>query len=73
MKKKTINSVDLKKADMDRFSGRHVAIFHKKVIGWGHTVLEAYQMAKVKMPNLKSDQILLRFVPQESMLILYLL
>src|SRR3990172_2386931 len=32
--------------DLSQFRGMHIAVYQKKVIGWGATRIEAYQMAK---------------------------
>jgi len=70
MKMKTleIKNIDLKA--QKKFAGRHVAIIKGKVVGWGTTVQEAFKMAKEKFPSIKSEHILLRYIPQEEVLIL---
>ena len=63
-----IENIDLK--TQKKFAGRHVAIIKGKVVGWGTTVQEAFRMAKEKFPSVGSEQILLRYIPQEELLIL---
>ena len=54
----------------ENYIGRHVAIVNGKVVGWGATVKEAYRMTKDKFPDLGSEEILLRYIPREELLIL---
>lgn len=63
-----IENIDLK--SQKKFAGRHVAIIKGNVVGWGTTVQEAFKMAKEKFPSLRSEEILLRYIPQEELLIL---
>lgn len=63
-----IKNIDLK--TQRKFAGKHVAIIKGKVVGWGATVKEAFEMAKKKYPSAKSEEILLRYIPQEELLIL---
>lgn len=54
----------------DKYRGKHIALVDGKVVGWGTTVIEAFKMAQKKIPNIKPEKILLRFIPQENLLIL---
>lgn len=68
-----MNTLEIKNIGLEeqkKFAGKHVAIIKGKVVGWGTTVQEAFKMAKKKLPSVKSEQILLRFIPQEELLIL---
>jgi hypothetical protein len=67
--------VEIKFADIgveeeERFAGQHVAIVEGKVEGWGSNVKEAFDMARRKLPQKGSEEVLLRFIPQEGLLIL---
>ena len=53
-----------------KYAGKHIVLFQSKVVGWGDTVKEAYQMARKALPDKKSHEFLLRFIPKEGMLIL---
>jgi hypothetical protein len=69
------NDVEIKFADIGveekgRFAGQHVAIVEGKVEGWGSNVKEAFDMARKKFPQKGSEEVLLRFIPQEGLLVL---
>lgn len=49
------------------YKGKHVAIWEKRVIGYGSSAKEAYEMAKKKYPESK---LTLAFIPKEEELIL---
>lgn len=49
------------------YRGRHVAIWRKRVVGYGDSAKEAYEMAKKKYPDSK---VTLAFIPREEELIL---
>ncbi len=46
---------------------RHVAIWRKRVVGYGDSAKEAYEMAKKKYPDSK---VTLAFIPREEELII---
>lgn len=49
------------------YKGRHVAIWKKKVVGYGNSAKQAYEMARKKYPKSK---VTLAFIPEEEELIL---
>ena len=49
------------------YRGRHVAIWKKRVVGYGDSAREAYEMAKKKFPD---SRVTLAFIPKEEELIL---
>ncbi len=51
----------------EKFRGMHVAIWKKKVIGYGSSAKQAYDMAKKNCPESKPT---LAFIPKEEELIL---
>ncbi len=53
--------------ELKRYRGMHVAIWNKRVIGYGKTAKEAYDMAKKKEP--KSDPAL-AYIPEDEAMIL---
>jgi len=61
---------DIGLKEQEKYAGKHVAIINGKVVGWGGTVKEAFKMAKEKCPGVKSDKILLRYIPREELLVL---
>lgn len=66
----TLKIRDISLKEQKKFAGKHVAIINGKVVGWGATVQEAFKMAKKKFPSVKSEHILLSFIPREGLLIL---
>lgn len=52
---------------LEGYRGRHVAIWRKRVVGYGDSAKEAYEMAKKKYPGSK---VTLAFIPREEELIL---
>lgn len=71
MKGNTIFKVkDITLEEQEKYAGKHVAIINGKVAGWGGTVKEAFKMAKGKFPGVKSEEILLRYIPKEELLVL---
>jgi hypothetical protein len=51
----------------EKFRGMHVAIWNKRVIGYGKTAKEAYEMAKRNEP--KSEPAL-AYIPEDEAMIL---
>jgi hypothetical protein len=51
----------------ERYRGMHVAIWNKKVIGYGKSARQAYEMAKKSHPESEPT---LTFIPKEEELIL---
>ncbi|MEA2090324.1 MAG: DUF5678 domain-containing protein [Thermoproteota archaeon] len=49
------------------YKGWHVAIWNKKVVGYGNSAKKAYEMARKKYPKSK---VTLTFIPKEEELIL---
>ena len=49
------------------YRGKHVAIWNKRVTGYGNSAKEAYEMAKKNYPKSKPT---LTFIPREEELIL---
>lgn len=49
------------------YRGKHVAIWNKRVVGYGDSAKEAYEMAKKDYPKSKPT---LAFIPEEEELIL---
>jgi len=62
--------IDVDLNAQEKYAGKHVAIIKGKVVGWGNTVKEALEMARSKFPEVETHNILLRFIPQQEMLIL---
>lgn len=65
-----IRFADIGVEEEERFAGQHVAIVDGKVKGWGGNVKEAFDMAKSNFPQKSTDEVLLRFIPQEGLLVL---
>jgi len=61
---------DISLEEQEKYADNHVAIINGKVVGWGGTVKEAFKMAKEKFPGVKSEEILLRYIPKEELLVL---
>ncbi len=53
--------------DFEDYRGKHVAIWNKRITGYGDSAREAYEMAKKKNPKSKPT---LAFIPKEEELIL---
>ena len=53
--------------ELKPYKGKHIAIWQKKVIGFGETAKEAYEMAKKADPNSRPA---LAFIPEKEDLIL---
>ena len=49
------------------YKGRHVAIWNRKVVGYGNTAKQAFDMARKNYPKSKPT---LAFIPKEEELIL---
>jgi len=69
-KERSLMVKDISLEVQQKYIGRHVAIVNGEVVGWGGTVQEAFRMAKEKFPNLRTEEILLRYIPPEELLIL---
>lgn len=58
--------IKLPKISLDeqkRYANKHVALINGKIIGSGETPKEAFEMAKREFPKVKTEDILLKFIP----------
>jgi hypothetical protein len=55
--------------ELEEYKGKHVAIWKRKVVGFGDSAKEAYDKAKKEYPDSNPT---LAFIPEEEDLILHL-
>jgi len=55
--------------ELERYKGKHIAIWEKKIVGFGDSAKEAYDRAKREHPTSNPT---LAFIPEEEELILCL-
>ncbi|MFO7967836.1 MAG: DUF5678 domain-containing protein [Archaeoglobaceae archaeon] len=56
--------------EQKKYAGKHVAIVEGEIVASGDTAKEAFQKARIKLPEKKTDEIGLMYIPKEELMIL---
>ncbi|RLI76358.1 succinyl-CoA synthetase subunit alpha [Archaeoglobales archaeon] len=65
-----IEAPEISLEEQKKYAGKHVAIVDGKIVASGNTAKEAFQKAKLKFPEKRTEEIGLMYIPKEELMIL---
>ncbi len=70
IKKMSIGIPEISFDEQKKHAGKHVAIIQGRIVASGDTAKEAFQKARLKFPEKRTDEIGLLYIPKEELMIL---